>query len=433
MASKGKAHGIPGTALALALLAAGCGLATASTDATATSIPAGIAAASAPGAAAGSWTPQWAKDAVFYQIFPERFRNGDPSNDPPGTLPWGGQPQNFSFFGGDLAGVLQKLDYLQDLGVTAIYFNPIFTSPSNHKYDTVDYLQIDPHFGDLSTFQSLLQAAHARGMHVILDGVFNHTSNQNPKFIDASTNGPSSPYWSWYNIYGLPVVTTPTPNYDAWWGFATLPKLMVEKTPAVADYLINQVVDFWDKQGIDGWRLDVPNEVGTDFWDRFRQKVKGDNPNAYIVGEIWTDATAWVQGDKFDSVMNYMWRGNMLQFFAQESMNVDTFDANQAALRSNYPLPATQVMFNLLGSHDTERFLYLAGGDVWKLKAAAFYQMTYPGTPVIYYGDEIGMTGGKDPDDRRCFPWDQSVWNADLRQHYHTLIRLREAHSALRT
>ena len=374
-------------------------------------------------------TPQWAKEAIFYQIFPERFNNGDKSNDPAGIKPWGTKPGNFDQFGGDLNGVIQKMSYIKDLGVNALYFNPVFEAPSNHKYDTADYTKIDDNFGGNQTFQTLLSNTRSAGMKVILDGVFNHTGDKHVAFLDAIANGPSSKYWSWYTVRGDKIVQNP-PNYNCWWGFGSLPQLNTGMNDIIDNHLLNEVTAYWLKQGIDGWRLDVPNEVRNwDFWKKFRNTVKSTKPDAYTVGEIWEDASSWVQGDKFDSVMNYVWRKNMVAFFAEGGMSVDTFDQNLTNLRLAYPKDATEVMFNILSSHDTPRFLSLAGENKWKLKAASFFQMTYVGTPVIWYGDEIGMTGGMDPDCRRTMDWNNI--DQDMLNHYKKLIKIRKAHPAL--
>lgn len=377
-------------------------------------------------------TPQWVRDAVFYQIFPERFANGNPKNDPPNVQPWGSRPTPDNFMGGDLAGVHQHLGYLKALGVNAIYFNPIFEATTNHKYNATDYMTIDPHFGTLADFKSLLADAHRMGIRVILDGVFNHTGVANPLFQDCVRNGPQSRYWNWYHFDGYPVVMSPKPNYEAWWGIADLPKLQVAKNPQVANY-IYRVETYWLKQGIDGWRLDVPNEIDSDaFWRGFRARAKAINPNAYLVGEIWTPADRWLQGDQFDAVMDYPWRDGMVQFFAQRQIDAAAFDAKMAALRAHYAPAITAVMFNLLDSHDTARFLTDCGGEVNRLKLAVAYQMTTPGAPVVYYGDEIGMQGAKDPDCRRCFDWNPAHQNHDLWGYYQKLIGLRHGHPALR-
>ncbi|HEY9900408.1 MAG TPA: alpha-amylase family glycosyl hydrolase [Pantanalinema sp.] len=380
-----------------------------------------------------SGTPGWAKNAVFYQIFPERFANGDRANDPRGVEPWGATPTFDNFMGGDLDGVTQKLPYLKELGVNALYFNPVFSSSSNHKYNTRDYMHVDPAFGGDAAFLRMLKAAHGLGMKVMLDGVFNHTGDDSPLFQDCKEKGEKSPYWNWYSIWGFPVTTTPKPNYNAWWGFGTLPQLRAASNPEVQKYLFS-VEEHWLRQGIDGWRLDVPNEIDSDdFWRTFRKKARAINPEAYIVGEIWEDADRWLQGDQFDSVMNYVWRKHMLGFFAHGTMNVDQFDGGLEALRNKYAPETTQAMFNILGSHDVPRFLSEAGGDVSKLKLAVLFQMTYPGAPVVYYGDEIGMQGAKDPDNRRAFEWTQSRQNRDLLGFYRQLIALRNANPVLRT
>lgn len=373
--------------------------------------------------------PAWAKDAVFYQIFPDRFANGLTANDPDGTEPWGGKPTYTNFFGGDLEGIRKHLDHLQSLGVTALYLNPIFQSPSNHKYDTTDYLRIDPAFGDEATFRALVADVHARGMRIILDGVFNHTGDQFNQFRQAARTGPSSPYWNWYNFYGFPVVQQPKPNYDSWWGFATLPKLNY-RNPAVRSYILDLVVPYWTRMGIDGWRLDVPNEISEPgFWEAFRSKVLAINPDAYLVGEIWDDPRPWL--GRFDATMNYPFQKALVAFAAKRQMDVDTLDRELATQRG-WGGASTNAMFNILGSHDVERFRFEAGERPERHRAAVLLQMTYPGTPVVYYGDEIGMTGGKDPDDRRCFPWQSAQWDQGTLRHYRDLIKARRQVRALR-
>lgn len=375
--------------------------------------------------------PQWTKDAVFYQIFPERFANGNKANDPKGTEPWGGKPTFDNYFGGDLKGIRQHLDHLQDLGVTALYLNPIFTADSNHKYNATDYMQIDPAFGTIEDFRALVADLKKRKMRIILDGVFNHTGDKFWAFQDAMAKGKESPTWSWYNIFGFPVVQNPKPNYDAWWGFASLPKLNFNN-PKVPEYLLHKVVDFWTREGIDGWRLDVPNEVTLPgFWEKFRQKVRSINPEAYIVGEIWDDPTSWLQGDKFDATMNYPLREELLHWLVHRDRNVDTFDAAVATQRRGEG-QATNGMFNIMGSHDVERLLHLSGGDKSKVRLMALMTFAYPGAPVIYYGDEIGMTGAKDPDDRRCFDWNKTTWDTDTFRYFKKLIAIRRDHPGLR-
>ncbi|UCF78446.1 MAG: alpha amylase N-terminal ig-like domain-containing protein [Candidatus Eiseniibacteriota bacterium] len=376
-------------------------------------------------------TPDWVKGRVFYQIFAERFRNGDLTNDPPGVELWDAAPAYFNFFGGDLQGVLDGLGYLDSLGIGGIYFNPIFEATSNHKYNTADYMKIDPHFGTLETFKSLLEEAHRRGIRIVLDGVFNHSGYEFWAFQDIVKNGRASRYVDWYTIHGFPVVKEPKPNYDCWWGFADLPKLRTDN-PGVREYIFG-VTDFWTREvSIDGWRLDVPNEVPHGFWKEFRKKVKAIGEEKYLLGEIWDNGAAWLGGDEFDAVMNYRFRGALIDFFASEAMDPERFDETLGHTRVDYCDSVNEVMFNLLGSHDTERFLTLCGGDTAKLKLAVLFQMTYPGAPCIYYGDEIGLKGGKDPDCRRTFKWDAERQDAELLEYYRGLVTLRNNHPGLR-
>lgn len=375
-------------------------------------------------------TPEWVEGRVFYQIFPERFRNGDPTNDPPGVQNWNASPANFNFFGGDLQGVVDGLGYLDSLGVGAIYFNPIFEATSNHKYNTTDYMKIDPHFGSLETFQTLLDEAHKRDIRIVLDGVFNHSGYEFWAFQDIVKNGSASPYVGWYTIHGFPVVRDPKPNYDCWWGYADLPKINTNN-PQARQYLFD-VTRFWTSEiGIDGWRLDVPNEVPHQFWKEFRRLVKGLSQEKYIVGEIWDNGFPWLSGDEFDSVMNYRFRSALINFFATSEFDPVRFDEALGRTRVDYPDAANSVMLNLIGSHDTERFLTLCGEDVRKLKLAVLFQMTYPGAPCVYYGDEIGLTGRKDPDCRKTFKWDHAMQNGGLLEYYAALVGLRNSHQCL--
>ncbi len=378
----------------------------------------------------GSFVPDWARDAIFYQIFPERFANGDPRNDPPGTEKWGGVPKSRSYFGGDLEGILRHLDYISSLGVNALYLTPIFESPSNHKYHTTDYLRVDPHFGTEKTLKRLIDSCHARGIRIILDGVFNHTGVDFFAFADIKKNGARSPYLGWYNIYSLPVGPPSKPNYECWWGLGELPKLMTTN-PDVQQYLF-RATRHWMELGIDGWRLDVPNEIPHQFWIEWRKLVKSINPQAYIVGEIWDDATPWLKGDQFDAVMNYRFQKACVQFFAKGTMNVTEFDSTLAAVRAEYPSDVTYALQNLLGSHDTERFLTSCGGNVNRMKLAVLFQAMYVGAPMIYYGDEVGMMGGNDPGSRGTMVWDPSKQRQDLLEFYRTVFGLRNVRSVLR-
>jgi cyclomaltodextrinase len=374
--------------------------------------------------------PEWAKDVVWYQIFPERFANGDRQNDPPVTEPWGGKPEPKNYFGGDLQGIIDHQSHFSKLGVDAIYLNPVFESPTNHKYQTSDYMKIDHNFGDEQTFRRLLDDLHMSKIKLIIDGVFNHTSTGFFAFEDVKKNGELSKYRSWYNIKSFPVGPPDKPNYEGWWGLGELPKLMAD-TPAVRDYLFN-ATSYWTTMGLDGWRLDVPNEMSHDFWIQWRKLVKGINPDALIVGEIWTDASDWLKGDQFDAVMNYRFRGACVGFIALGNQTASQCDSILHAQLASYPPEVNYVLQNLIGSHDTERFLTLCDGDVTKMKLAVLLQMTYVGAPMIYYGDEIGMTGGKDPDCRKTMIWDTTRWNMDLFRWYQKLLAIRHSSEPLR-
>lgn len=374
--------------------------------------------------------PEWVKEAVFYQIFPERFANGDPTNDPFAVRSWGGTPTTGDFFGGDFQGVIDNIPYLEELGITAIWFNPIFEAPSNHKYDTSDYMKIDPSFGDLDKFKEMVSALHDAGIRVVLDGVFNHTGYTFWAFQDIVKKGRDSRYADWYHIHDFPIRRAPKPNYEAWWGFPDLPQLNMENLE-VRGYILN-VVRYWMELGVDGWRLDVPNEIGHFFWREFRDHVKEINPDAYIVGEIWHNGSPWLQGDQFDAVMNYVFRDAVLDFFARKTCEASDLMTRLESTRADYPDAASMVLLNLLGSHDTERALTAFCGSKKQIIPAIVFQMTYPGTPMIYYGDEIGMTGAKDPGCRGTMIWDESKQDRELLQLYQNLIYLRKSSIALR-
>ncbi len=373
--------------------------------------------------------PDWVKDAVFYQIFPERFENGDTSNDPPNTEPWGAKPKGNNYFGGDIQGIINRLDHLKRLGVNAIYLNPIFAANSNHKYNTSDYSVIDPAFGTNQLFDRFMMQCKVYDIMVVIDGVFNHVGTDHFAFKDVKEKGKDSPYASWFNIYSYPVAPPDRPNYECWWGYGSLPKLMVQN-PDVKKYIFD-VTKYWSER-VNGWRLDVPNEIPHDFWKEFRTIMKSRNPACYIVGEIWDDATPWLQGDEFDAVMNYRFRDACLKYFAEDKIHTSEFDKQLETLRNAHHRYQSLVMMNLLGSHDTERYLTLCQGEFWRMKLSVIFQMTYMGAPMIYYGDEIGMEGGKDPDCRKTMVWDEKKWDMELFTLYQTLIQIRKKSPALR-
>lgn len=397
--------------------------------------------------------PAWVKDAVFYQIFPDRFARSVRNPLPRGiTLkPWGTPPEEQGFQGGDLYGIAEKLDYLQELGITALYLNPIFSSASNHRYHTYDYLEVDPLLGGNEALRVLVDELHARDMRIILDGVFNHASRGFWPFHHVLENGINSPYVDWFTVHDWPLVPYPpdaqTPiNYSAWWGLPALPKLNVAN-PGVRDYLL-EVAKYWIEFGVDGWRLDVAEEIeDVSFWQAFRQAVRKANPEAYIVAEIWHEGYEWLQGDRFDANMNYVWARAAICFFgaqtlptdyqpggfALEPVRAEEFAATLEQHVANLSWPVVQAQFNLLDSHDTARLLWTVGGDLSALRLCVLFQMTMPGAPCIYYGDEIGMTGATDPHCRAAFPWqDAQQWDMDMLDFFKRAIALRHANPVLR-
>ncbi len=375
--------------------------------------------------------PTWIRDAVFYQIFPDRFCNGDPAIDPPGVRPWGEPPTREAVFGGDLIGITQKLDYLEDLGVNALYLTPVFTAPSNHKYDTVDYFHVDPAFGGDAALRTLVDAVHARGMRIILDGVFNHCSDRHPFFRDVMGNGKNSNYWDWFTVAGDHVIQYPEPNYACWAGVRVMPEWN-HSNPAVRDYLLSIVRHWIREYGIDGWRLDTVEYLPPDFVRAVRRVAKEENPNVYVLGEVMGIATAWFKHGALDGVMHYKLWEALVRFIAEEQSDAREFAAFVRSLWFSYPSENGFSCYTLIGSHDKPRFIRLAGDDVRKLALAAAFLFSFPGAPAIYYGDEVGLEGDKDPDCRRCFPWDEAQWNRELRTLFNRLIALRQDHSALR-
>ncbi|MFD1266076.1 glycoside hydrolase family 13 protein [Paenibacillus motobuensis] len=376
--------------------------------------------------------PEWVKEAVFYQIFPERFAKGDPSLDPEGTLEWGGEPSPTHFFGGDLQGVLDHLDHLVELGINAVYFNPLFAATTNHKYDTRDYMLVDPHFGTNEKLKELVDACHDRGIRVLLDGVFNHCGHMFPPFIDVQQNGPASRYASWFHIQEWPLkVENGTPSY-ATFGFEPIMPKLNTGNEEVKAYLL-EVGRYWVSElGLDGWRLDVANEVDHAFWREFRREIKKANPDAYLLGEIMHDAMLWLQGDQFDAVMNYPFTNIVLDFFARRHIDATRFAQSINTQLASFPQQVTEAAFNLLDSHDTVRLLTLCGGNKQLMKLAVIFQLTFQGTPCFYYGDEIGLDGEHDPYNRKCMEWNPAKQDRELLEFFRRLIALRKAHPALR-
>jgi glycosidase len=374
--------------------------------------------------------PLWVNNSIFYQIFPERFCNGDPSNDPQWVLPWGGKPGLETFFGGDLRGILDRLPYLSDLGVNAIYLTPIFAARSNHKYDAMDYMQIDPAFGDLAIFKELVKSVHQGGMHIVLDAVFNHCGDGFWAFQDLLKHGEHSDYQQWFYPMHLPVQQTPS-NYQTCGGTHYLPKLNTNHTDVRA-YLYDAARYWLEETGIDGWRLDVPWKVPMDFWQEFRGVVKSSNPEAYLVAEAWRDPAPWVNAGTTDGVMNYPQRDFILDYCVYDRMDAEDFYYFTRRLLDQYG-EAADCQINLVGSHDTARLLTLCNENKQRMALAIIATFTLPGAPMIYYGDEIGMVGENDPDCRGCMNWDTAVWDKEIRILYQQLILLRKQHAALQT
>jgi neopullulanase len=398
--------------------------------------------------------PEWVKHAVFYQIFPDRFARS-PRNRLPRDItlqPWGAPPAITGHQGGDLYGIVDKLDYLQELGITALYLNPIFSSAANHRYHTYDYFEVDPLLGGNAALRELVDQLHGRGMRIVLDGVFNHASRGFWPFHHVLENGSDSPYVDWFYINDWPLVPYPpdamTPiNYAAWWGLPELPKLNVTN-PGMRQYLLD-AARHWIEFGVDGWRLDVAEEIkDVSFWQEFRRVTREANAESYSVGEIWHEAPEWLRGDRFDAVMNYVLSRAALGFFGASTLNVTyrpggypllTLSAKEFACAVEdtlalYDWEIVQVQLNLMDSHDTARTLWIVNGDESALRLCTLFQMTMPGAPCVYYGTEIGMSSATDPYCRAAFRWDlPEQWNQELLEFFKRVIALRHALPVLRT
>ncbi|RTL34329.1 MAG: glycoside hydrolase family 13 protein [Burkholderiales bacterium] len=421
--------------------------------------------------------PAWAKDVVYYYVFPERFRNGDKSNDP---RPGGGRPQdryqdrdverhtqwnekpfkpnsgdgsdalyNNDFFGGDLAGLIEKLDYIQSLGANALYLTPVFRAPSNHKYDAADYKQIDPAFGTNEDFVRLCAEAAKRGIRVIPDTSLNHVGADSPYFnrfgnfpaggaFDNGKINPASPYASWFKF--KPEETDPNRQYQGWVGVSDLPEID-KNSPSFRAYAYrdqDSVTNLWLDRGAAGWRMDVAPWVPDDFWREWRQAVKAKKPDALTVAETWFDSSKYFLGDMFDSTMNYIFRNAVMDYAAGKSGRA--MAANLELMREAYPPQSFSALMNLLSTHDQPRALHHFGEDQdlplakQRLRLAVFFQMTYPGSPTIYYGDEVGLGGGDDPYNRAPYPWADEGGQPDeaLLADFKRLVRLRHELPVLR-
>ena len=380
----------------------------------------------------GCQVPDWVSKTVWYQIFPERFANGNAELSPEGALDWDSSitPKTTDFFGGDLQGIIDHLDYLQDLGITGLYLCPIFESPSNHKYNTTDYFEIDQHFGDKETFRQLVEQAHLRGMKVMLDAVFNHMGDQSAQWQDVLKHGKNSAYKDWFHIQEFPVTNDKLVNpkelpYHTFAFASYMPKLNTAN-PEVKDYLLS-VATYWIEHfDIDAWRLDVANEVDHQFWRDFRKAVLAKKPDLYILGEVWHTSQPWLNGDEFHAVMNYPLSDSIKDYFLSRSKKTSQFIAEINCQSMYYKQQISEVMFNLLDSHDTERILATAQGDIQLVKSALAFLFLQRGTPCIYYGTELELGGGMDPDCRRVMPWDRVSSSNDMLNFMKNLIQLRK-------
>ncbi len=422
--------------------------------------------------------PDWVQDAVFYEVFPDRFRRSGRVRVAGAFEEWDAPPTVHGFKGGDLFGVIERLDALLALGISALYLTPVFESASNHRYHTVDYLHVDRLLGGDAALRELLDAAHGRGMRVVLDGVFNHSGRGFWPFHHVLETGKGSPYRDWFHLdpdvldagrrldafssiqppseVVRPAAGPPDDSwslreygYRAWRNLPALPRLNIAN-PEVRAFLF-EVAERWIRFGADGWRLDVAAQIDDDeFWREFRRRVRAVNPEAYIVAEIWREAPRWLQGDQFDALTNYPLAEAAISFCGGDRLDLavvsqnrelgrtirpedgPTFARRLDRLMHAYDPAVTAAQLNLLGSHDTPRLRSMLGGDLDGVRLAMLVQMTVPGAPCIYYGDELGVEGGMDPGCRAAYPRDETAGDVDLREFVAGAIALREAHPALR-
>ncbi len=375
--------------------------------------------------------PEWAKGIIYYQIFPDRFYRSKYAPESSHLVHWDSIPEQDNYFGGDLRGIIEKFDYLKELGAECIYLTPIFKAEFNHKYATTDYFTVDPTFGTITDLQDLVKLAHSNGVKIILDGVFNHVARSFPQFSDLLARGENSSYKEWFYPSDFPLTSNPL-NYECVGDYPYMPKLRTAHSD-VRDFILSVMIYWIEQTGIDGWRLDVADEMEMSTLQTIRMVLKERYPDVLLLGETWGDAFRLVgNGDQMDSAMNYLFRNAILDWIAKGKIRATDFDRRINQLLSKYNDLTNSVMYNLIGSHDTARFLSEAGENKNKLKLAAAFQMTFCGSPAIYYGDEIGMMGENDPGCRGGMIWDQESQDRDLFRWYRRFIELRKAHSALR-
>ncbi len=397
--------------------------------------------------------PEWVKDAIFYQIFPDRFSRSLKFDNHDGSKfkPWGAPPERQGFQGGNIDGITERLDYLQELGVNALYLTPVFASACNHRYHTYDYYSIDPILGGNRSFARLIEKIHSRGMRIMLDGVFNHTGRGFWAFHHILENGGDSPYVEWFKIHGWPLYAYDDENkhkanYSCWAGNRALPQFNMDN-PAVRKHLLD-AIRYWIDMGVDGWRLDAPHEIERlDFWEDLRKTAKSSNKNVYLCGEYWFVGDSFREDRRFDGLTNYPFSLAALGFFTRDTLredyengpfkyrklDVEQFSNILKEIFTAYPWENCCANMNILDSHDTGRALWTTGYDNSALRLSVLFQMTAPGAPCIYYGDEIGLRGGPDPGCREAFPWhERETWDFELLEFYKKATTLRNRHQVLR-
>lgn len=382
-------------------------------------------------------TPDWVNQTIWYQIFPERFANGDTSNDPMGVKPWKYEKTNLGdYYGGDLRGIIEKLPHLQQLGITGLYMTPVFEADSNHKYNTRNYKKVDSQFGTNQDLKELVLEAHRRGIKVMLDGVFNHTGTDIEPWLDVVEKGQESPYADWYMVHKWPITQAGDTRDGRYYSFGfaeNMPKLNTNKQEVI-EYLLD-IVRFWMEEfDIDGLRLDVGNEVSHRFLKDLRHMTKEIKGDFYLLGEIWHDSMEWLRGDEYDGVMNYPLAAAISDFWLYDNWEKKEFEYAINRCFTMYMQQTNDVLFNLLDSHDTNRLMDKVGDkDVFYQQLAVLFTM--PGSPCIYYGTEIAMEGGHDPDCRRCMPWDGiegGTFDKEI-EEIQKLIQLRKSETAFQS
>lgn len=373
---------------------------------------------------------KWLQEAIIYQIFPDRFNRSNLDKDIKNIMPWGGKVGTHSVFGGDINGMTNKVEYLKELGINLIYLTPIFKSSSNHKYNIDDYYQIAPEFGTINDLKRFINKCHSNNIKVILDGVFNHTGAGFFAFEDILTNQELSKYKDWYHIDSFPVSKEKINYYTFANGIAKMPKLNTANKE-VKEYF-QKVVQYWIKEtDVDGWRFDVCDEVDHQFWREMRIAIKEVKNDAVLIGEIMHESISFLRGEQLDSIMNYPFKHAMVDFFAKKKISSKEFNDILATNRYIYMESITKQLLNLIGSHDTARFITESKNHIARLKLAVVFQYTYLGVPYIYYGDEVGVEGGEDPQCRRCMIWDEKKQNKELLQHYKKMALIRKENKEL--